>query len=125
MVGVGAVASAANSGPRKVDLRCSCGLPPETLNSSVGAVPLELERPDVFFGTRADRSREYVIVTPDVDQFQSPNGSVGVAGTDFPEGIQVSSTFRTLVLAWHFRSANLLFSSELTERGRLVRTSDV
>ena len=128
VAGVGAVASAANSrtaeGRPEMLMR---GLPPETLNSSVGAVPLELERPDVFFGTRADRSREYVIVTPDVDQFQSPNGSVGVAGTDFPEGIQVSSTFRTLVLAWHFRSANLLFSSELTEESRLVhkrRVSD-
>ncbi|HBV07027.1 MAG TPA: hypothetical protein DEF01_09825 [Gemmatimonadetes bacterium] len=90
-------------------------------------MPLQLDRPDVFFGTRADRSREYVIVTPSIDQFQSPDGAVGIAGTDFPEGIQVLSTFRTLILAWYFRSANLLFSSELTEESRLVhkrRVSD-
>ena len=121
VAGVGAVASAANSrtteGRPEMLMR---GLPPETLPTSVGTARIELERPEVFFGTRADRSRQYVVVTPSEEQFQAPNGSVGVAGADFPRGIGVSSLFRTLVLAWHFRSVNLLFSSELNEESRLV-----
>lgn len=121
MTGVGVVASVANSrtaeGRPEMLVR---GLPPETVVSSMGDVPLDLERPDVFFGTGPDRGREYVVVTPGADQFRAPDGAVGTAGIDFPEGIEVSSTIRTLLFAWRFRAANLLFSSELTNESRLV-----
>ena len=121
VAGVGVVASIANSrtaeGRPEMLVR---GLPPETLPSSLGTVPLSLERPAVFFGTRPDRSREYVIVTPGAEQFQAPDGSIGSAGTDYPEGIEIASTLRTALLAWRFQAANLLFSSELTDDSRLV-----
>lgn len=121
VAGVGVVASVANSrtaeGRPEMLVR---GLPPETLPSSVGSVPLDLDRPEVFFGTGTDRGREYVVVTPGPDQFQAPDGTVGVAGVDFPEGIQISSTLKTLLLAWRFQAANLLFASELTDDSRLV-----
>lgn len=121
VAGVGVVASVANSrtaeGRPEMLMR---GLPPETLPSSLGTVPLDLERPAVFFGTRADRARDYVVVTPGAEQFRAPDGAMGAAGTDYPEGIEISSTLRTLLLAWRFRDANLLFSSELTDDSRLV-----
>lgn len=121
VAGVGIVASVANSrtaeGRPEMLVR---GLPPEALVSSAGSLPLNLDRPGVFFGTRPDRRRDYVVITPGPDQFPGPGGGPGVAGIDFPEGIQVSSTLRTLLLAWRFRAANLLFSSELTEESRLV-----
>ncbi|MDX1390585.1 MAG: UPF0182 family protein, partial [Acidobacteriota bacterium] len=52
--------------------------------------------------------------------YLSPEGAPGTAGVDFPGGIRLSSTLRTALLAWHFGSANLLFSSELTSESRLV-----
>lgn len=121
VAGVGIVASIANSrtaeGRPEMLVR---GLPPEVVPSSVGRLPLDLERPAIFFGTRPDGDRRYIVVTPGPDQFLAPSGDVGTPGVDFPEGIPISSTFRTLLLAWRFDAANLLFSSELTDESRLV-----
>ena len=121
VAGVGVVASAANT--RTVEARPEMlvrGLPPEVVPASIGSLELDLDRSDVFFGTRPERPNEYVVVTPGADQYLAPDSSMGAAGVDFPEGIQLTSGIRTALLAWRFREANLLFSSELTEESRLV-----
>ena len=87
IAGVGVVASIANSrtaeGRPEMLVR---GLPPETIPSSLGTVPLSLERPDVFFGTRPDRSREYVIVTPGRRTVSGARWFGGHRGNRLPRG---------------------------------------
>jgi uncharacterized membrane protein (UPF0182 family) len=119
VAGMGAVASVANS--RTEDARPEmllAGIPPAVEASAAGVRGLELVRPEIFFGTRPQT--EYAVVTPGPDQYLAPDSTVGTAGVDFPEGILLSSTARTALMAWHFGAANLLFSSELNDESRLI-----
>jgi uncharacterized membrane protein (UPF0182 family) len=119
VAGMGAVASVANS--RTEEARPEmllAGIPPEVVPTSTGVRGLELTRPEIFFGTRPQT--EYAVVTPGADQYLAPDSTPGVAGVDFPEGILLSSTARTALMAWHFGAANLLFSSELNDESRLI-----
>lgn len=123
VAGMGAVASVATSrtpeGRPEMLVR---GLPPEV--ASEAAVPgLELDRPQIFYG--AIEQGPYVVVTPGADQFLAPDSSAGLAGRDFPEGIQMSGPLRTALLAWEFTSANLLFSAELTDESRFLYRRNV
>jgi len=119
VAGVGAVASlaATRSEEGRPELLAR-GIPPEVRTGSVEVDALSLERPEVFFGIRAQRP--YAVVTPGSEQYAAPDGSVGVAGVDFPEGIRLASRLRTALLAWHFGTANLLFSTELSDESRLI-----
>ena len=117
VAGLGAVASLAAG-------KTSDGRPRMLLSDIVGATApdpvaseLELERTAVFYGTRP---QEYAIVTPTDSAFLAPDGSRGQPGTDFPVGIQLGSTMRKLLLAWSFRDADLLFSSEVSPESRFV-----
>jgi len=94
------------------------GIPPEIVPSASASLDLALSRPGIFFGTRPQP--EYAVVTPGPDQYLAPGGAPGTAGVDFPEGIRLSSGLRTALLAWRFRTANLLFSSELNDDSRLI-----
>ena len=85
--------------------------------------PLQLERPEIFYGTRGQGPRseqDYAVVTPGPAQYLAPDSSEGRAGVDFPAGIRMASTLRTALLAWRFGEANLLFSSELNDESRLI-----
>ncbi len=118
VAGMGAVASVASrkteaAGPEML----LAGIPPEVVTEATAPVSLSLERPQIFFGTRA---QPYAIVTPGAGQYLAPDGGRGQPGVDFPEGIRLSSGLRTALLAWRFRSANLLFSSEVNDESRLV-----
>jgi len=104
------------------------GIPPRPAQAFADILPLTLERPEVFYGTRAQGGRpeqDYAVVTPGPEQYLAPDSTVGRAGIDFPEGIQLTSTLRTALLAWRFGEANLLFSSELTDESRLIHRRQV
>ena len=130
--GMGAVASVANR--RSPDGRPEmllAGIPPVAAQSTAGVTPLTLQRPQVYYGAYAVRSgslpggADYAIVTPGDDQYRNPDGVVGLAGEDFPEGIPLSSALRSALLAWRFGTANLLFSSEIHSESRLIHRRDV
>jgi uncharacterized protein len=94
------------------------GIPPETSALAQEMPDLRLDRSSVFFGERAQQP--YAVVNAGPDQFQAPDGAIGTPGIDFPEGIELGGTFRTALLAWRFRDANLFFASELTNDSRLI-----
>lgn len=119
IAGMGAVASLASTrttegGPQML----MTGIPPQPTPWATPLPALRVTRPEVFFGTSVQRP--YAVVTPGADQYHAPDGSAGEAGIDFPEGIRLSSGLRTGLLAWRFRDANLLFSSELTRESRFI-----
>jgi uncharacterized protein len=93
------------------------GLPPEFAGGDSPA-ELELRRSAIFVGSRP--LPPYAIIQPSESSYLAPDGSVGRAGIDFPGGIPVAGLFRKLVLAWHLREANVLFSSEVRPESRLV-----
>jgi uncharacterized membrane protein (UPF0182 family) len=126
VAGLGAVASVANDltedgGPTML----LEGIPPAIVPNDAGIADLVLERPEIFFGTRPQAQPDYAVVTPGPDQYRSPEAGQGVPGEDFPEGIALTSGLRKALLAWRFRTANLLFSSEVNEESRLVHRRQI
>lgn len=119
VAGMGAVASlaATRSAETRPDLLLR-NIPPEVEPGPVSREDLDLQRPEVFFGTRPQL--EYAVATAGTEQFAAPDGTAGVPGVDFPEGIRLGSAFRKLLLAWHFGDWNLIFSDELSEDSRLI-----
>jgi uncharacterized protein len=116
--GMGAVASLASERtPEGRPPMLISGIPPERSSLAAGAVGLDLRRTEIFFG---DRQQRYAVVSPGPDRFLAPDGSEGRPGIDFPPGIELASTFRTALLAWRFRDANLLFATDLTDESRFV-----
>ncbi len=116
--GLGAVASLASSRtPEGRPPMLLSGIPPQPSADAQGVESLALSRPDVYFGTRA---QEYAVIDGSAGQYLAPDGSAGVAGVDYPDGIELSSLFRTALLAWRFQDANLLFASELTDDSRFI-----
>jgi uncharacterized membrane protein (UPF0182 family) len=126
VAGLGAVASVANDltddgGPTML----LEGIPPVVVPNEAGIPDLGLVRPEIFFGTRQQVQPDYAVITPGPDQYLAPDSTLGVPGEDFPEGIALSSGLRKALLAWRFRSANLLFSSEVSQESRLVHRRQV
>lgn len=117
VAGLGAVASVASlSTPEGRPAMLLSDLPRSLVP---GGTPdaLRLERTGVYFGTRA---QQYAILSPTDSTFLAPDRSPGVAGVDYPAGIQVGSFLRRLALAWRFRDADLLFTSEVDAESRFV-----
>ena len=117
VAGLGAVAGLAAGATTE-------GGPRMLLSDIVGTTPadpvaeeLELDWTAVYFGTRL---QEYAIVTPTDSSFSAPDGTRGVPGVDLPVGIELDSVIRKLALAWRFRDADLLFSSEVLPESRFV-----
>ncbi len=118
VAGMGLVASlAASRTPEGRPEMLVSGIPPERTPAAGEVTGLRIERPDVFFGTT---QQEYSVVIPESGEYLAPDSTPGVAGVDFPRGIQLTSGLRTALLAWHFGDANLLFASELTESSQFV-----
>jgi len=115
--GLGAVASlASKSTPEGRPAMLLSDLPRSLVPGGTPAA-LELDRTNIYFGTRGQR---YAIVAPTDSAFVAPDGSRGIAGVDFPEGIRVGSLLRRLALAWRFSDADLLFSDEVEADSRFV-----
>lgn len=129
VAGMGSVASlAATRSPEGRPQMLIRGIPPRPAPAFADVLPLTLERPEVFYGTRAQGIRpeqDYAVVTPGPEQYLAPDSSQGRAGVDFPEGIRLTSTLRTALLAWRFGEANILFSSELNDESRLIHRRQV
>lgn len=122
LAGMGAVAVRANGldqGGRPEMLIFN--IPPEEASEDVPP-GVNLEWPAVYVGTRPQL---YAIVDPNAEGFQQADGEPGVAGVDFPTGIQVSSALRRLALAWRFQDANILFSNEVNSDSRFVHRRQV
>ena len=118
VAGIGAVASlAAARTPEGRPEMLMSGIPPEVPAGAREVPALVLERPEIFFGTR---QQVYAVVSPGIEPYLAPDSTPGVPGVDFPSGIRLSSGLRTLVLAWQFGDANLLFASELTDSSRFI-----
>ena len=116
VAGVGAVVSEAST--RTAEGRppmIVSGIPPSV--APTARVDVALDRPQVYVG---GRSQLYAVVQPAGDEYLAPDGTPGVPGVDFPEGIRLASPFHTLALAWRFRDANLLFAAELNRESRFV-----
>ena len=92
------------------------GIPPEVTGMDQAPPDLRLTRPQVFFGARPQL---HAVINPDPDEFLAPDGSPGVVGVDFPNGIELR-WLRTAALAWRFRDANLLFAGEVERGSRFV-----
>ena len=110
-VGALAAETTVDAGPRLL----LSGIPPQAADAAPAS--FQLERSAVFFGSRL---QPYAIVTPSDSAFLAPDGARGVEGIDFPTGIRISSPLRTLLLAWRFRDANLLFAGEVDDSSRFV-----
>ena len=124
VAGIGAVASLAAT--RSEDFRPELllrNIPPEVVPGPVPRDRLDLQRPEIFFGTQIQT--EYAVASSGTEQYAAPDGSPGVAGVDFPEGIAMASTLRKILLAWHFGEPNLFFSSELDDDSRLIHRRQV
>jgi uncharacterized membrane protein (UPF0182 family) len=122
IAGQGAVASSLfQEGEGRPTMYLSA-IPPVLSTDSDVPSNLALERPQVFFGSRRQL---YAVVNASADVFTSPELAEGEAGVDFPIGIPLSSSLRTLALAWHFRDANLLFATEVSRSSRFVYRRDV
>ena len=118
VAGIGAVASlAALRTPEGRPEMLMTGIPPQVPPGAVDAPELELDRPEIFFGTR---QQLYAVVSPGIEPYLAPDSTPGVPGVDFPAGIRLSSRLRTAVLAWQFGDANLLFASELTDSSHFI-----
>lgn len=114
-----AVSRAASMSPQgRPDMLIS-GIPPERTANAESFPQLRLDRPEVFFGSRPQL---YALLDPD----SLPSSEAGAPErpddleADLPNGILLDSRFRTAVLAWRFRDANLFFASDLTERTRFI-----
>jgi uncharacterized membrane protein (UPF0182 family) len=118
VAGMGAVVGDATGATAEGRLpRFLRSIPPELDPELDPPEGLALDRPEVFFGSR---SQLYAILNPTDQAFLAPDGTPGTPGTDFPQGIQLSSLLRSLTLAWRFSDANLLFASEVTRDSRFV-----
>ncbi|HEX9886744.1 MAG TPA: UPF0182 family protein, partial [Longimicrobiales bacterium] len=122
MTGMGAVAAA-------VTTRTAEGRPPMYLSAippefAASGAPEELRllRPSVFVGSRRQL---HAIVNPSDSTFLAPDATPGVAGIDYPVGIQLNSLLRTLALAWTFRDYNLIFAEDVTASSRFVMRRQV
>jgi len=93
------------------------GIPPRRSEDPDVPEDLELTRSEVYFGSQAQL---YAILNPGEGIFETEDGEVNEAGVDYPRGIQLDSPLRTLALAWRFRDANLLFSTDVSDASRFV-----
>jgi uncharacterized membrane protein (UPF0182 family) len=118
IAGMGAVASVASGRtPEGRPPMILSGIPPVSTSVGRSFQGLELTRSRIFIGTRV---QPHAVVNPGAGQFLAPDGSSGEVSVDYPPGIRLSSSLRTLALAWRFRDANLLFASEVTRDSRFI-----
>jgi len=115
--GMGAVASLASSHtPEGHPPMIVSGIPPEFVGDSLVAPHLTLGEPEIFFGSRPQLN---AVVNPSSDSTGTAPRDSAVAAA-FPEGIELSSTLRKLVLAWRFEDPNLIFASEISPQSRFI-----
>ncbi|MBN2395142.1 MAG: UPF0182 family protein, partial [Candidatus Atribacteria bacterium] len=84
----------------------------------ISSVDLDVSRPEIYYG---EKTEEYVIVNTENREFDYPKGSENVythyEGTG---GVSVSSLWRRLLFAIHFRDVNILLTGSFTSASRMM-----
>ncbi len=95
------------------------GLPTFILKDLPTQGVIDVSRPEIYFGERAN---DYVIVKTDTPEFNYPRSEGGNAFTAFDgdTGIKLGSFFTRLVFALRFADVNLLISEELKPQSELL-----
>ena len=79
---------------------------------------IKVDRPEIYYG---EKTRDYVVVNTNVDEFDYPKGDAN----EFTQyqgdgGVNLDSFFRRLLYAWQMADANLLLTTEITEDSRIL-----
>ena len=121
IAGLGAVASAATTKtPEGRPEMFLSGMPVE-FAEGVAPESLRLSGSLMYIRSRpSPPSQTYVVINPTDSELAATFSASGQEGVDYPRGIRLNSLLRKLALAWHFRDANLLLASELTDDSRLL-----
>ncbi len=92
---------------------------PELLIKDIPPVgDFDIERPQIYFG---EKTKDYVIVNTDTQEFDYPMGDENVYGYyEGQDGVGIGTFIRRLVYAWQFGDFNILISSELNSESRLL-----
>ena len=118
LAGVGAVASdATDRTPEGQPVTFVSNIPPQFEPGPNRPEGLRLMQSPVYFGLRP---QVYAIINPSNTSFLAPDSTAGIAGVHYPEGVVLSSWFRTLSFAWELGEPNLLFASEVGAGSRMV-----
>jgi uncharacterized membrane protein (UPF0182 family) len=82
------------------------------------SVPLELERPEIYYGELTSR---YVIVNTQLAEFDYPTGEAN-ATTRYqgPGGIPIKNSFRKLLLAIQLKDLEIIFTRYLNPDSRIM-----
>jgi uncharacterized protein len=84
----------------------------------VSTINLQVSQPSVYFG---ELSNEHVIARTRAREFHYPKGEDNIfADYDGRGGVPLSSFFRKLLFAAHFRSYQILLSDDITSESRLI-----
>jgi uncharacterized membrane protein (UPF0182 family) len=81
--------------------------------------PVSLDRQSVFIGSGA-RSLQYAVINATDSSYTAPDGSPGVPGVDFPDGIAAGGLIRKAALAWSLGEANIVLAGEVTPESRVI-----
>lgn len=112
--GFGAVVSPVNEvGPEGLPQLITGDIPPVS-----ESIPITLEGSRIYFG---ELTRHYVIGNSSEPEFDYPIGEGNVTVFyPYERGIQLTSFFRRLALAWELGDQNILISGQITGESRLL-----
>jgi uncharacterized membrane protein (UPF0182 family) len=80
--------------------------------------PLQITRPEIYYGTQ---TRNWVIVDTTQKEFDYPQGDQNVFATyQSDKGVKVDSLLRRLAFAWRFGDLNILISPTLTSDSKIL-----
>ena len=84
---------------------------------------LTVSRPEIYFGERTD---SWVMVNTNQEEFDYPMGTSNVFTTyEGDKGLKVKSFTRRLILAWHLRDFNMIFSSDINNNSQLLMNRNI
>ncbi len=87
-------------------------IPPKT------SVPVSLDRPEIYYG---ETTFSYVIANTTIPEFDYPKGNqnetVHYGGTG---GLSIKNGWRKLLLAFHFKDSNILFTNYLIPESKIM-----
>ncbi len=79
---------------------------------------IQLTRPELYYG---EKTRDYVIVGTNTEEFDYPVGSTNAWTTyEGTGGVPVGGLFRRALYAWEFADFNILISSQMTPESRVL-----
>src|SRR5690606_38058000 len=84
----------------------------------VSTINMDITEPSIYFG---ELSNEWVIARTRAREFHYPKGNDNVyADYQGAGGVPLSSLWRKVLFALHFRSYQILFSNDITPESRLI-----